>query len=79
MTRQIEESVFGEEETVYRLQQLDAQKAQLIKWEKNQFGFPEEEEGEAEAEEGEVEGEGESEGEGEGKSEEGESQSEESE
>lgn len=77
MTRQIEESVFGEEETVYRLQQLDAQKAQLIKWEKNQFGFPEEEEGEAEAEEGEGEGEGESEGE--GKSEEGESQSEESE
>jgi hypothetical protein len=69
MTRQIEESEIDEEETVYRLEQLNANKALILKWEKNQFGFPEEEEGEGE----------EGEGEGEGESEEGESQSEESE
>ena len=51
-----------EEEVVYRIESLNAQKATVLKWEKNQFGPPEEEEGEGE---GESEGEGEGEGEGE--------------
>ena len=56
-----------EEEIVYRIESLNAEKASVLKWEKNQFGFPEEEEGEGE--EGEGEGEGESEGESEEESE----------
>ena len=64
MTRQIEEPQESEEEMVARYQYLYEKKQTILKWEKNQFGPPEEEEGEGESEEGEGEGEGEGETEG---------------
>ena len=58
ISRQIEEPTIDEEEMVIKIQHLYEEKASILKWEKNQFGGPEEEEeGEGESEEGEGEGE----------------------
>jgi hypothetical protein len=62
MTRQIEEPQDNEEEIVARYEHLYEKKQTILKWEKNQFGPPEEEEGEGEGESEEGEGEEETEG-----------------
>ncbi len=50
MSRQIEEPQYSEDEIVDKYQSLLEDKAEILKWEKNQFGPPEEEEGEGEGE-----------------------------
>lgn len=66
MTRQIEEPNYSENEIVGIYESLHEVKKEIFKWEKNQFGPPEEEEGGEE--ESEEEGEGESEEKGEAES-----------
>jgi hypothetical protein len=63
MTRQIEEPTYSEEDIILQTEKLYNDKAFIQKWEKNQFGFPEEEESGEEEQAGEGEGEGESESE----------------
>ena len=50
MTRQIEEPNLDEEDYVIGIERIYDEKANVIKYEKNQFGPPEEEEGEEESE-----------------------------
>jgi len=75
MTRQIEEPILDEEDYVMGIERIYDEKANVIKFEKNQFGPPEEEE-EGEKEE---DSEGEQESEGEAEESEGEAEAEEKE